>query len=99
MVLPISGFPPIVPPVAAPPEAVAPSEPGVFQQMFQSSVAEVNSYQQNAAQATDRLLSGESEDLHKVALDTQKAELSFEMFVQVRNKVVSAYQEIMRMQI
>ncbi len=44
-------------------------------------------------------LRGESEEVHKVALDAQRAELSLEMFLQMRNKVVQAYQEIMRTQL
>jgi flagellar hook-basal body complex protein FliE len=47
----------------------------------------------------ERFLSGEGEDLHTTVLATTQAELSFNMFLQMRNKVVSAYQEIMRMQI
>jgi flagellar hook-basal body complex protein FliE len=46
----------------------------------------------------ERFLSGDGEDIHTTVLATQRAELSFEMFQQVRNKVVSAYQEIMKMQ-
>jgi len=37
--------------------------------------------------------------LHQVAIKTQQAELSFDLFMQVRNKVISAYQEVMRMQV
>ena len=39
------------------------------------------------------------EDLHKVALDQQRAGIAFDLFLQVRNKMVSAYQEVMRMQV
>ncbi len=39
----------------------------------------------------------DGEDLHTTILATQRAELEFQMFMQVRNKVVSAYQEIMKM--
>ena len=53
---------------------------------------------QDASASVERFLSGEGEDLHTTVLATQRAELAFEMFQQVRNKVVSAYQEIMRMQ-
>jgi flagellar hook-basal body complex protein FliE len=47
----------------------------------------------------ERFLSGEGEELHTTVLATQRAELAFEMFLQARNKVVNAYQEIMRMQV
>lgn len=51
-----------------------------------------------AAQSVENFLSGEGEELHTTVLATQRAELSFELGLQVRNKIVQAYQEIMRMQ-
>ena len=59
---------------------------------------QVESFGQNASASVERFLSGENEELHTTILATQQAELSFELFLQARNKVVSAYQEIMRMQ-
>jgi flagellar hook-basal body complex protein FliE len=47
----------------------------------------------------NRFLSGEGEELHKVALATQQADLSFQLFMQVRNKVVTAYNQVMQMQV
>ena len=46
----------------------------------------------------EQFLSGEGEDLHSTILASQRADLEFQMFMQVRNKVVSAYQEVMKMQ-
>jgi len=86
------------------PEAVQPvtqSGPGgVFKSMLDAAIqhVETNSSQTNAGQSVDKFLSGESEELHSTALAVQRAELEFELFLQVRNKVVQAYQEIMRMQ-
>ena len=51
-----------------------------------------------ASASVERFLAGEGEELHTTILATQRAELSLELFLQARNKVVSAYQEIMRMQ-
>ncbi len=100
MTIPIQGSSPIRPPVVELPLAPSsPSQPGVFSAMFRNSVQEVQGFQNQAQKSVEGFLSGESEDLHKVALATQKAELSFEMFLQVRNKVVQAYQEVMRMQV
>ena len=42
---------------------------------------------------------GEGEELHHVAIATQQAELSFQLFMQVRNKIVAAYQQVMQMQV
>jgi len=61
-------------------------------------VGQVESMQNQATSTVEKFLSGEGEDLHTVALATQRADLSFEMFQQVRNKIVGAYQEIMKMQ-
>jgi flagellar hook-basal body complex protein FliE len=58
----------------------------------------VEAFGQDASASVQRFLAGEGEELHSTIMATQRAELSFELFQQVRNKVVSAYQEIMRMQ-
>jgi flagellar hook-basal body complex protein FliE len=85
------------------PEAIrpagSPASGGAFQDIFTSAVQRVEGGQQNAAASVERFLTGEGEDLHTTILATTQAELSFNMFLQTRNKVVSAYQEIMRMQI
>ena len=70
-----------------------------FKSIFSDAVNKVESFQNNAQQSVDRFLNGEGEEIHKVALATQQADLSFQLFLQVRNKVVAAYQEIMRMQV
>ncbi len=44
-------------------------------------------------------MTGETQDLHTTMIAVQKADLSFQMMMQVRNKIVQAYQEIMRMQV
>ena len=58
----------------------------------------VEAYGRDASTSVERFLNGEGEELHSTVLATQRAELAFDMFLQMRNKVVSAYQEIMRMQ-
>jgi flagellar hook-basal body complex protein FliE len=72
---------------------------GDFGAVFQDAVGKVDQLRQEAAASLERFLSGENEELHQAVLATQKAELSFELFLQVRNKVVQAYQEVMRTQI
>jgi flagellar hook-basal body complex protein FliE len=95
---------PILPVSAATlPEAIrpagSPSAGGAFQDVLTSAIQKVQAVGQNAEASVERFLSGEGEDLHTTVLATTQAELSFNMFLQTRNKVVSAYQEIMRMQI
>jgi flagellar hook-basal body complex protein FliE len=80
------------------PAGQAPSGSG-FQDIFAGAVGQVESLRQNATATVEKFLSGDGDDLHTVALATQQADLAFEMFQQVRNKVVGAYQEIMKMQL
>jgi flagellar hook-basal body complex protein FliE len=51
-----------------------------------------------ATKAVEGFLSGDGQELHSAVLAVQRADLAFELGLQVRNKVVSAYQEIMRLQ-
>lgn len=72
---------------------------GGFEQVLARAIRQVENFRLEADQKVERFLAGEGEDLHSVALATQQAELAFELFLQVRNKVVQAYQEVMRMQV
>jgi flagellar hook-basal body complex protein FliE len=89
----------IPPVIGAPVVAPAPLSGDAFGSAFAEAVAKVQSFQANAQTSVDRFLSGEGEELHQVALKTQQADIAFELFTQVRNKVVAAYQEVMRMQV
>jgi flagellar hook-basal body complex protein FliE len=88
-----------LPSVAAPATASPAAAESPFQSVFQEAVSKVESFGSEANASIDRFLSGEGEELHQVALKTQQADLSFELFLQARNKVVAAYQEVMRMQV
>lgn len=70
-----------------------------FSALFEQAVSRVEQYHKTADTAVERFLAGEDEDLHRVAMVTQQAEVSFELFLQVKNKVVQAYQEMMRLQV
>src|SRR5579864_7446890 len=98
MSLPIT---PIRPPVAIPqlePLSPAKSSGGGFQSVLSDAIGRVEQFQQNSQTAIGKFLSGEDEEVHKVALATQQSELAFDLFLQIRNKVISAYQEVMKMQ-
>ena len=71
---------------------------GGFQDVLAGAIQGVEGASRNAASSVERFLSGEGEELHTTVLATQRAELTFDLFLQMRNKVVNAYQEIMRMQ-
>jgi flagellar hook-basal body complex protein FliE len=95
-ILPVSISIPAVAPLSLP--AQSPGG-GAFAGAFNEAVAKVESFQQNADASVQRFLSGDGEELHHVAIATQQAELSFELFMGVRNKVITAYQQMMQMQI
>ena len=71
---------------------------GGFAEAIGAAISQVESSQKSASAAAVNFLSGGQGDVYTVALASQRADLSFEMFQQVRNKFVQAYQEIMRMQ-
>lgn len=74
-----------------------PQPGGEFRSLLDQSVRRVLDAKQDAATAVDQFLSGEQEDPHKLMMAMQRADLTFDLFMQVRNKVVQAYQEVMRM--
>src|SRR5271165_5780707 len=72
---------------------------GAFQDVLKSAINKVESTGNDASASVERFLGGEGEELHTVVLATQRADMAFDMFQQVRNKMVGAYQEIMKMQV
>lgn len=102
-IIPLVSSVPLAAMVSAPLSATAAplgaSGGAAFKNMFADAVQKVDAFQKNAGASVDRFLTGEGEEIHNVALATQRAEFSFELFMQVRNKMVSAYQEVMRMQV
>ena len=93
----ISGFAPIQPIVPGSASSAEPTD-GSFQDVLKNAISQVESSRSAADKSVQQFLSGEGEDLHSTILASQRADLEFQMFMQVRNKVVSAYQEIMKMQ-
>ena len=71
-----------------------------FAQVLQNSIAQVSQTQQQAeAMAANFAAGNSSENLHDVMIALQTANLSFQEMIQVRNKLVSAYQDVMNMQV
>jgi flagellar hook-basal body complex protein FliE len=96
---------PIVPVTLAMPALTnvspAAASPGgsAFQSVLGDAISKVEKFQNDATDSVNKFLSGEGEELHKVALASQQADLSMQLFVQVRNKVVTAYNQVMQMQV
>ena len=99
MSLPITAIQPIsLDSIAAATGQKSPAAPGAFQSLLSNTLGQVQQSQQSADAIADQFLSGENQEVHQVALAATQNELAFDMFMQVRNKIVSAYQEVMRMQ-
>ena len=70
-----------------------------FGEVLKDSIAEVNRAQLSADRAAEQIAAGETKNLHEAMIKLEEAEISLRLMVQVRNKAVEAYQEIMRMQV
>lgn len=70
-----------------------------FADLISGGIDTVEQAARNASNASQQFLSGANEDLHTVAIAEQKAEITSDLFLQLRNKAISAYQEVMRMQL
>jgi len=99
MTFPINSLPAVNIPDTAPTISGPTTDSSEFQSLLEGMVGRVEQSQAQAKNAVDTFLNGGSDELHSVALASTRAELEFDLFMQVRNKVVSAYQEIMRMQV
>lgn len=70
-----------------------------FGSFLKDSINKVNEGQIQSDKLTEKLARGENVDLHQVMIASQKASISFQATMEIRNKVVEAYQEVMRMQV
>ena len=71
-----------------------------FAQVLQNTIEQVNQTQQQAEDMAAKFAAGDSSaNLHEVMISLQKANLSFQEMVQVRNKLVTAYHDVMSMQV
>lgn len=70
-----------------------------FSQLFKQSLESLNKAQIKSDQLTNALATGKDVELHDVMITAQKASILLDAAIEVRNKAVEAYQEIMRMQV
>lgn len=84
---------------------VAPEIPGTkptsekgFGDLLSENLEKANQIQLQADQAAKEMIAGKSKNIHETMLMLEKADMSFRLMMQVRNKIIDAYKEIMRMQ-
>lgn len=71
-----------------------------FAQVLKNSIDKVNDTQQSATKMAEQMVAGDtSKNLHEVMIALQTASVSFQEMVQVRNKLVTAYQDVMNIQV
>jgi flagellar hook-basal body complex protein FliE len=79
--------------------AVSGGQPMSFSHVLQNAVEEVNSKMQAADVEKGKLLTGETSNIHQAMIAVQESNVAFGLMVEVRNKLVDSYQELMRMQV
>jgi flagellar hook-basal body complex protein FliE len=77
--------------------AQAPDQSNGFGQVLQDAVTQIDQAQGEAQNKIGEVMKGNGSDLHSAMIAVEKADLSFQLMLQVRNKIVAAYQEISRM--
>lgn len=78
---------------------VTPTTGGGFGDLLRSAVDNVERLENEAGQAVQAVAAGQEQDLHNTMIALEKADVSFQLLMQVRNKVIAAYETIMRMQV
>jgi len=92
-------------PVYRPTDATSSTSPGRsgtksggFGAALESALEQVDQVHETAQQQVGQLLQGDRQDVHNVMIAVEKADVAFQLMMQVRNKIVNAYQEISRLQ-
>lgn len=75
------------------------SDGSAFGKVIEQFIGEVNAQQINADDAVERLITGETDNVQEVMLAMSQADLTFRMFMEVRNEVIESYRQIMRQQL
>jgi len=70
-----------------------------FKKTLQGYLKDVNEMQHKADASIEKMVAGEITDVHQVMNSVQEANLAFNMMMEIRNKVMDAYQEVMRMRL
>ncbi len=95
---PTSAITSVFGPVASPASPSGSGDGLDFSNLLKNAVNQVNSMQDGSQQQVNALLSGQNTDMSKVMVSVEKADVAFQLMMQVRNKIVSAYQDIEKMQ-
>ncbi|MEW5945109.1 MAG: flagellar hook-basal body complex protein FliE [bacterium] len=71
--------------------------PATFSEMLKSAVKSVDALEKNADEMMLKLATGDVKDVHEVIMAAEKAEMALQLTVEIRDRIIEAYQQIMRM--
>ena len=86
-----------IPGVSLPSTESTTVQPGGFGKMFEQMISSVDAKESQAQSITRDVLLGKNDQVHQSLIAMKEANVAFQLMVQVRNKVVESYQELMRM--
>ncbi len=89
---------PTAPTAPSAPTGARGSEGGSFGDSLTSAIHSVDQLDQSSQSQVTQLMSGERQDIHNVMVAVEKADVAFQLMMQVRNKIVNAYQEVSKLQ-
>ena len=98
MVSPINPIEPIKP-ISSEANQVANKGGADFKKILENAISKVNDTVSNAEKLSNDFASGKTSDIHSVIIAAEKADIMLQLTNEVKNKIVEAYREIMRMQI
>ncbi len=76
-----------------------PADQESFKEALEKITKDVNNLQKNAEESAQKLVSGDVENIHQVMVAMEEANTSFRLMMEMRNKIMEAYKEIMKMQV
>lgn len=86
-------------PAALPLDAAKPTGDVPFADLVSSLMQDASRQQQAVGESVQQLVTGETDSIHDVVLTASRADLAFRLVMEVRNRLISSYEEIMRMQV
>jgi flagellar hook-basal body complex protein FliE len=81
------------------PKIQAPKDGPSFKDTLQNFMSDVNDLQNKAGESVEKLMAGEINDVHQVMNAAEEAKVAFNMMMEIRNKVMDAYEELMRIRV
>ena len=70
-----------------------------FSDVLKDSINKVGELEKEANEQAEKLVKMEGQDIHNTMIAVEKADMSFQLMMQIRNKIINAYEEIMRIQV